>query len=83
MRMKELARSRETDTFDWEVVVTVNEDDAAPSLWHIKIDMPDEAVRLPRLTRGQVRMLCDALRRALVVASVRVEPLDMGNDDEL
>jgi hypothetical protein len=81
--MKELARSRETDTFDWEVVVTVNEDDAAPSLWHIKIDMPDEAVRLPRLTRGQVRMLCDALRRALVVASVRVEPLDMGNDDEL
>lgn len=83
MRMKELARSRETDTFDWEVVVTVNEDDAAPSLWHLKIEMPDEAVRLPRLTRGQVRMLCDALRRALVVASVRVEPLDMGNDDEL
>lgn len=81
--MKELARSRETDTFDWEVVVTVNEDDAAPSLWHIKIDMPDEAVRLPRLTRGQVRMLCDALRRALVVASVRVNPLDMCRDEDL
>ena len=81
--MKELARTRETDTFDWEVVVTVAEHDAAPSLWHIKIDMPDEAVRLPRLTRGQVRMLCDALRRALVVASVRVEPLDMWKDDEL
>lgn len=81
--MKELARSRETDTFDWEVVVTVSENDAAPSLWHLKIDMPDEAVRLPRMTRGQVRMLCDALRRALVVASVRVEPLDMWQDDEL
>lgn len=64
-------------------MVTVNEDDAAPSLWHLKIDMPDEAVRLPRLTRGQVRMLCDALRRALVVASVRVEPLDMWKDEDL
>ena len=64
-------------------MVTVNEDDAAPSLWHIKIDMPDEAVRLPRLTRGQVRMLCDALRRALVVASVRVNPLDMCRDEDL
>lgn len=81
--MKELARSRETDTFEWEVIVTVSEDDAAPSLWHLKIDMPDQAVRLPRLTRGQVRMLCDALRRALVVASVRVEPLDAWNDDKL
>lgn len=81
--MKELARSRETDTFDWEVVVTVNEDDAAPSLWHLKIDMPEEAVRLPRLTRGQVRMLCDALRRAVVVASVKVNPLVEGDDDDL
>lgn len=81
--MKELARSRETDTFEWEVVVTVCEEAAAPSLWHLKIDMPDEAVRLPRMTRGQVRMLCDALRRALVVASVRMEPLDMWKDDEL
>lgn len=81
--MKELARSRETDTFEWEVVVTVNEDDAAPSLWHLKIDMPEEAVRLPRLTRGQVRMLCDALRRAVVVASVKVNPLVEGDDDDL
>ena len=81
--MKELARTRETDTFEWEVVVTVNEEDAAPSLWHIKLDMPEQAVRLPRMTRGQVRMLCDTLRRALVVASVRVEPLDMWEDDEL
>jgi hypothetical protein len=80
--MKELARSRETDTFDWEVVVTVNEDDAAPSLWHLKIDMPEEAVRLPRLTRGQVRMLCDALRRALVVASVKVNPLDEWKEED-
>lgn len=74
--MREIARSRETDSFDWEVEVTINEDDAAPSLWHIKIDMPDEAVRLPRLTRGQVRMLCDALRRAILVGSVKVNPLD-------
>ena len=81
--MKEIARARETDTFGWEVEVTVSEDHAAASLWHIKIDMPDQAVRLPRLTRGQVRMLCDALRRALVVASVRVEPLDGYSDDDL
>ena len=80
--MKELARSRETDTFEWEVVVTVNEDDAAPSLWHLQIDMPDEAVRLPRLTRGQVRMLCDALRRALVVASEKVKPLDIWSAED-
>lgn len=81
--MKELARSRETDTFEWEVVVTVWEDDAAPPLWHLRIDMPDQSVQIPRLTRGQVRMLCDALRRAMVVASVRVEPLDVWNDEDL
>jgi hypothetical protein len=81
--MKELARSRETDTFEWEVIVTVSEDDAAPSLWHLKIDMPDQAVRLPRLTRGQVRMLCDALRRSLLVASVKVNPLDECRDEDL
>lgn len=81
--MKELARSRETDSFEWEVEVTINEDARAPSLWHLTIDMPEEAVRLPRLTRGQVRMLCDALRRALLVASVTVNPLVTGSDDEL
>lgn len=81
--MKELARSRETDTFEWEVVVTVNEQNAAPSLWQLKIEMPNLSVQMPSLTRGQVRMLCDALRRALVVASVRVEPLDVWRDEEL
>ena len=81
--MKEIARSRETDTFEWEVVVTINEDARAPSLWEIVVDFDSKKMITPRLTRAQVRLFCDALRRAILVASVKVNPLDMCRDEDL
>jgi hypothetical protein len=81
--MKELARSRETDTFEWEVQVVVREEVTAPSLWELEAIFDTKTVRFPRMTRGQVRLFCDALRRAILVASVKVNPLDGWRDDEL
>lgn len=81
--MKEIARSRETDTFEWEVEVVIREEVTAPSLWELEAIFETKTVRLPRMTRGQVRLFCDALRRSIVVASVKVDPLDGWSDKDL
>lgn len=81
--MKEIARSRETDSFDWEVEVTINEDARAPSLWQIEVNFDSKKIVTPLMTRAQVRLFCDALRRAILVGSVTVNPLVTGSDDEL
>jgi len=81
--MKKLASSIETDSFGWEVEVQIKENENHPSLWQMDVIFDSDTVSLPRMTRGQVRLFCDALRRAILVASVKVNPLDMGNDDDL
>lgn len=81
--MKQLARSRETDSFDWETEVTIEEDPRAPSLWRITVMLDVKTLVFPCLTRGQVRLFCDAMRRAITIASVKVNPLDDCADDQL
>lgn len=61
----------------------VREEVRAPSLWVLEAVFDAKTVTLPRMTRGQVRLFCDALRRAILVASVKVNPLDGYSDDEL
>lgn len=81
--MKKLAECRETDTFGWEVEVQIKEHPSFPSLWQMDLIFDSDTVALPRMTRGQVQLFCSALRRAMVVASVKVEPLDDVSDDNL
>ena len=63
--------------------MVVREEVTAPSLWELEVVFDNKTVRLPRMTRGQVRLFCDALRRSIVVASVKVDPLDEWRDDDL
>lgn len=81
--MRELARSRESDSFDWDVEVRIMEEKHAPSLWRIEVMFDTKTITFPTLTRGQVRLFCDAMRRAITVASVKVNPLDDLADDQL
>ena len=81
--MRELARSRESDSFDWDVEVKISEQPKAPSLWQIEVMFDSKTVAFPTLTRGQVRLFCDAMRRAITIASVKVNPLDDCADEQL
>lgn len=81
--MKKLAHAMEKDTFEWDVEVIITEVSPVTQEWRIDVMTPGHQVTLDRMTRGQVGLLVAALRRAVVVASVKVNPLDMGNDDEL
>lgn len=81
--MKKLASCIETDSFGWEVEVQIQENENHASLWQMNLIFDSDTVVLPRMTRGQVRLMCDALRRAMVVASVKVNPLDGWDDKDL
>lgn len=81
--MKEIARSRESDSLLWEVEVTIREHENSPSVWQIEVMFDSHTLRFPPLTRGQVRLFCDAFRRAMVVGSVKVNPIDDECDDTL
>ncbi len=81
--MKEVARSRESDSLLWEVEVTIREHQNKPSVWQIEVMFDTDTIHFPPLTRGQVRLFCDAMRRAIVVGSVKVDPIDDECDDTL
>lgn len=81
--MREIARSKESDSFDWDVEVTIRECENSPSVWQIEVMFDSHTLRFPALTRGQVRLFCDAMRRAIVVGSVKVNPLDDFCDEDL
>lgn len=81
--MKKLAHSIERDSFDWEVEVTITEHPEFPHEWQVSVMTPDGQVNFDRMTKHQFGLVMSALRRAVVVASVKVNPLDNACDDDL
>lgn len=79
--MTKLAHSIERDTFEWDVEVIVYEVSSVTSEWRLEVMTPEAKLSFPAMTRGQVGLFVAALRRAVLVASVKVNPLVDGEDD--
>ena len=81
--MKKLAHSVERDSFGWEVEALIVERPEFSEQWQVSVMTPDGQVNFDRMTKQQFGLVMAALRRAVVVASVKVNPLDDACDDDL
>lgn len=81
--MTKLAHSIERDTFDWTAEVTIREHPEFPHEWQVTVMTPDNTVAFDRMTKQQFGVIMSALRRAVLVASVKVDPLDGWSDKDL
>lgn len=81
--MKNLAHSIERDCFGWEVEVSINEHPDRPTHWGVTIMTPEQTLTFEDMPKHQFGLIMAALRRAVVVASVKVNPLDDTCDDDL
>lgn len=80
--MTKLAHTIERDTFEWDVEVIIREVSTGTGEWSLEVRTPEAKLSFPSMTRGQVGLFVAALRRAVLMASVKVNPLDMGDGDD-